>query len=151
MYRLYLAFILTLIFSTNSFGSYLVLSSKESSVKERLSLPDIKNIFLGKKIFWNDGSRIYRVHIKQDSDQMKKFLESILKMTSREFNKYWRRKLFAGKGHPPTEFKTEEEALNYISKNAGSVGIVGSKPEKYNDGLYFFKPDSNGKELVLIK
>lgn len=149
MYRIYLTLIL--LFSFSAWGQpYLVLSSTDSSVVEKIDVEDLRDIFLGNRIFWRNGSRIYSAHVPKETKTMKRFLKKVLSMSPSQYNKYWRRKLFSGKGHPPMEIESEKLAYEYIMKTNGSLGIVQHLPKRRPKNLFFFRPASDGKTLDLI-
>lgn len=151
MYRINL-FIILILVSANAWSkSYVVLSSTSQSVKESIDVLDLRDIFLGHKLYWRDGKRIFPAHFNKKSKTMKVFLDTVLDMSPRKFNNYWRRRLFSGKGHPPIEHESAGETLEYIKRTNGAVGIVGNLPKKKIAGLYFFKPATDGRSLNLVK
>lgn len=152
MYRKYLFFITLLLSANLSFAtSYIVLSSTDSTIKENIDIADLRDIFLGNRVFWRNGERIFPAHIQKEQKQMKNFLKNVLSMSPRKFNKYWRRRLFSGKGHPPIEINSDLKTIDYIKKTNGSIGIVGRKPRTIAENLHYFKPSKDGHSLLAIR
>ena len=81
---------------------------------------------------------------------MKEFLEDVLSMSPRKYNRYWRRKLFSGKGHPPVEIESDRKTLDYVTKTNGAIGIINNLPKTAKSNLYFFKPSTDGHTLNYI-
>jgi hypothetical protein len=127
------------------------MSSTDSSIKENIDLADLRDIFLGNRLFWRNGERIFAAHINKEAKQMKKFLKNVLHMSPRKYNKYWRRRLFSGKGHPPVEINSDKKTIDYVKKTNGSIGIIGTMPKVQEKDLFFFKAASDGHSLEGIK
>lgn len=105
---------------------------------------------MGYRVLWRNGDRIFTSHIKMNSIHMKRFLKDVVSLSPRQFNKYWRRRLFSGKGHPPLEFKTDKKVLDYVHKTDGAIGIVSKIPKRNIAGLLFIDSTDNGR-LRIIK
>lgn len=88
-----------------------------------LSSAEVMNMFLGKKVSWDDGKKIEIVTLK-DSAIHQEFLKDYVKKTPQQFLCYWRQMLFAGKGAIPKTCDSEAEAVDFISKTPGSIGYV---------------------------
>jgi hypothetical protein len=134
--------------SAKADNSYIVMSSTDSIVQENVDIKDLKDIFLGHRVLWRNGDRIFPAHIRKTSSYMNKFLESVLSMSPRQYNKYWRRRLFSGKGHPPVEFNNDDKVLSYVQKTEGAIAIISKLPKKKYTGLHFFQPVSDGLNKV---
>jgi hypothetical protein len=114
-----------------------------------LSLGDVRDIFLGQKLFWQNNERIYPVCSNLASPPLVQFQHDILKMEPDQYTSYWRRKLFSGKGHPPKEFSDDAQALSFIRSNPSSIGILESKPDpRASEGLAVFRVDPSQGQLV---
>jgi hypothetical protein len=152
MYRKYPFFIILLLAVNTSFASsYIVLSSTDSTIKENIDIADLRDIFLGNRVFWRNGERIFPAHIQKEQKQMKRFLKEVLSMSPRKFNKYWRRRLFSGKGHPPIEIHSDIKTIDYVKKTIGSIGIIGTKPKVFGENLHYFKASRDGHSLLPLK
>ncbi|BBO91595.1 substrate-binding domain-containing protein [Desulfosarcina ovata] len=83
----------------------------------------VKDIFLGKKSSWSDGSPIEFVILESGSDH-DLFLKTYVKKTAKQFSTYWKKQVFTGKGAMPKAFASEGELISYVSGNSGVVGYV---------------------------
>ena len=154
MYRIYLATFLlfSLVVSSSASGnSYVVMSSTDSTVKENIDIADLRDIFLGNRLFWRNGERIFPAHIPKETQKMKVFLNQVLSMSPRKFNKHWRRRLFSGKGHPPLELDSDRKTIDYVKTTNGAIGVIGRLPKKRDSHLFFFKPSNDGHSLKLTE
>ena len=81
------------------------------------------NIFLGKKATWENGNKITFVTLK-DGDTHKTFLRTYIRKTPEQFNYYWKRMLFTGKGVIPKSFESDQEVIEFVSRNKNTVGYL---------------------------
>jgi len=88
-----------------------------------LSKNDIKNIFLGMKTKWSDGHKITFVVLK-GSEVHEEFVKKYVRKTAFQFNTYWRKRLFTGKGKPPKSFSDEAALLKYIADTHNAIGYI---------------------------
>ncbi len=155
MYISYLKLILLLMtISLSSLaqnGTYIVMSSTDSVIEESVDLKDLRDIFLGHRILWRNGDRIFAAHIDKTSPQMVNFLKDVISMSPRKFNKYWRRRLFSGKGHPPIELDSDKKAIDYVYKTEGAIAVVSKLPTTKFKGLHFFAPVKSEDRLELVE
>jgi len=85
----------------------------------------IKQIYLNRSKKWQDGSRI-RLTILSNHPTTTLFMTKYLGKSSTQFDRYWKRQLFSGKGIPPEYFKTLEDLLHYIHITKGAIGFIDS-------------------------
>ena len=114
-------FVLLCLASTAAFADVVVIANKNvpetSMSKER-----VKNIFLGKVVKWQDGSRIRFVTLKGDSH--KSFLKEYIGRSEAQYKTYWKKILFTGKGSMPKSFDTEQEMAQYVANTKGAIGYI---------------------------
>lgn len=89
-----------------------------------LSQAELARIFLGKKTFWESGSRISPSLLNEKSPLTELFLEESVRKTVRQYRAYWKRRLFSGQGTAPKTFASSEQVTNYVVENSGAIGIV---------------------------
>jgi ABC-type phosphate transport system substrate-binding protein len=89
-----------------------------------LSQAELARIFLGKKTFWESGSRISPSLLNEKSQLTELFLEESVRKTVRQYRAYWKRRLFSGQGTAPKTFASSEQVTNYVVENSGAIGIV---------------------------
>lgn len=90
-----------------------------------LTADDFKNILLGKKLKFEDGSNI-KLAILADGPVHERVIRDFTQRTTDQFDKYWKRQVFSGQGIMPQQFKTEAELIAYVAATPGGLGYVGS-------------------------
>lgn len=93
---------------------------------DTLSRTDVKKIFLGKKLLWDDDREIRFVVMKK-SPVHKEFVKTYTQKSASQFRRYWKKLIFTGKGSAPTAFDTEAEVIAYVSETEGAIGYVSSE------------------------
>lgn len=93
-----------------------------------LSQAELKNIFLGKKVRWADNQRIDCV-AQKDTPCHESFLQNYVQKNPFQFNNYWKKQIFTGKGQPPRTFATEQELIDYVSRTSGAIGYSCTRPD----------------------
>jgi ABC-type phosphate transport system substrate-binding protein len=88
-----------------------------------LSQKDIRDIYLGKKIDWTNGKKIVFVMLKE-GPIMDAFLEKYVEKSAAQFESYWRKLLFSGKGILPPSMDDEAKMIDFVSKTEGAIGYV---------------------------
>ena len=90
-----------------------------------LSKKELKNIYLGKKTKWNNGNRI-AFFIYESSELHNSFLKLYIGKSASQFNNYWKKIVFTGKGKFPKKVKNETELLTIINETPNAIGYVGN-------------------------
>lgn len=103
-------------------ADYVVVANKETPVTV-VSQKDLKNMYLGKKTTWSDGSRV-TVFTRLDSDINKPFLKQVVNKTPQQYSTYWKKSLFTGTGLPPKDFASDAELKAAIAATPGAVGYI---------------------------
>ncbi len=93
-----------------------------------ISQAELKNIFLGKKVRWADNQRIDCV-AQKDTSCHESFLQQYIQKNPFQFNNYWKKQIFTGKGQPPRTFASEQELIDYVSRTSGAIGYSCSRPD----------------------
>lgn len=103
---------------------------------QQLSKEQIKDIFLGKKTLWEDGRRIIICHLKSRDKSLTHFLNTVLGMSPRQYDFYWKSKVFSGQGYPPRTFNSHEEIINYLKLEPRAIGILNQNPMQLLNVIY---------------
>ncbi|OQX21899.1 MAG: hypothetical protein BWK80_31910 [Desulfobacteraceae bacterium IS3] len=113
-------------------GEILIIAHKGVSAGE-LSKNEIKSIFLGEKIRWDDDRKMTFVILK--TKEHDEFLRAYIGNTAAQYLNYWKKMVFTGKSKSPKAFDTPEKLLEYVAETDGSVGYIPSEAysEAYND------------------
>jgi len=121
-----LSVLLTLIFLLVLMSSLVqaevVVVANNSVNTDNLGLKDIKKIFLGKKMYWDDNQKI-TLFILKDSPAHKEFVRTYLGKSENQYTNYWKQLLFTGKGMMPQRV-SQEELLEKIKETEGAIGYM---------------------------
>jgi len=126
-----LALVLFLCLSASAIAGELVIVN--SSVSVTALDPDaLKNIYLGNKSQWSDGTRIIPVMLERGPAH-ESFIKNVVKKSLAQFSSYWQQAIFTGKGQPPQSFASEAELVSYVAKTKGAIGYIG--PSTAHEGV----------------
>jgi len=92
-------------------------------VTDSLNKDEIKQIFLGKKTQWKDNSSI--IFILPDNDQLLiDFLKTFIGKSPEQFENYWKKQVFTGKGKMPKVIRTTAELTAFVAENKGTITFM---------------------------
>ncbi len=94
-------------------------ANSESTISEN----DAKNIFLGKKTAWENGTRVIAV-TQENSPVHEGFTKEVVKKTPAQFSTFWKKALFTGTGTPPKDFGNDSEMKAFVAANPGGIGYI---------------------------
>ena len=113
--------------SKNTYAVSEVVFIVNTSVETKsLSKSDIKEIFLGEKITWDNGNEIV-IAVIDDSTIHELFTRTYLKKSAVQFLRYWRNQVFCGKGSLPKYLKSEKEMLQFVADTKNALGYISSE------------------------
>ncbi len=113
-------------FTPLAFSGDVSFISHQTVPDNTLAKIDVKNIFLGRKTQWSNGTPIKIVLLMKD-DVHETFCKTYLRKTPSQFKAYWRRMVFSGMGQIQQFFGSEKEIIEFIAQTEGSVGYVFSR------------------------
>jgi len=128
MNKLVLAISINILITLSAFAeaNTYVISSNKALIDE-VSPSILKGILIGKKTYWDSGDRVKLCHIITSNNDFKRLLKRTINMSADQYLNLWRRKLFTGRGFPPTQLKTEKDIINCVKENSSAIGIVSKK------------------------
>jgi ABC-type phosphate transport system substrate-binding protein len=85
---------------------------------------EVKRIFLGKKTSLEDWKGEIVFAIQKKTDAAIQFLSEYVGKSTYQYNIYWKKRVFAGKGKAPPAFSSDQEIAAFVSKTAGAMGFV---------------------------
>jgi ABC-type phosphate transport system substrate-binding protein len=88
-----------------------------------LTSDDIKQIYLGKRKLWSDGTKISLVTFKSGAIT-DSFMKNFLNKKTDQFLIYWKQLMFTGRGSMPKLVSSEEEMIEYVKETPGAIGYV---------------------------
>ena len=93
-----------------------------------LSQADLQNIYLGKKDKWSNNQAINFTALN-DGQCYESFIRQFVERTPFQFQNYWKKQIFTGKGQPPRGFDSPSELVDYVSRTSGAVGFSCTPPD----------------------
>lgn len=128
MKTLVILFILTQTFISICFAKVYLYSQNKSNLNEATE-ETLLQMLKGNKSYWKSGERIKLCHLEARDDSFQYILEDYLKLTADQYLNLWRRKLFTGRGFPPSLLKSNVDVIDCVNSNENSIGIL---PKKIN-------------------
>jgi ABC-type phosphate transport system substrate-binding protein len=89
-----------------------------------LSVTDLKNIYLGRKKTWSDGTQIVPYMRPPKVGAGFTFHRDVLHMTPARFRYHWQGLQLSGQGSPPRTLTLPTEVMQAVAGNRGAVGYV---------------------------
>jgi ABC-type phosphate transport system substrate-binding protein len=115
--------ILILLSTTSTAYSEMMIISHKSVPNRVFSRQEIKDIFMGKKLYWDDKSKIAVATMADDSSNSA-FLQAYLEQNPKQYNGYWEKRIFTGDKDVPKRVKTAKSMIDYIASTRGAVGFI---------------------------
>lgn len=100
-----------------------VLITDNSNPVTTISAKDVKNVYLGKKSVWSDGSHI-TVFTQIGSTVNKVFMKEMARKTPQQYSTYWKKSLFTGTGLPPKDFSSDDAVKAAVAAKPGAIGYI---------------------------
>ncbi len=88
-----------------------------------LSKDDAKNILLGNKGRWGNGTAI-KLAVLAGGPAHEAVITEITARSPDQFDKYWKKQVFTGKGVMPESMPDEAAMIAYVAKTPGAFGYV---------------------------
>jgi ABC-type phosphate transport system substrate-binding protein len=104
-------------------GQDIVLVVNPAVTEASVSNEDAKNILLGNKAKWESAGNI-KVVLLSEGAVHEKAIQEFTQRTADQFDKFWKKQVFTGKGIMPAQVKTDADVIDYVAKNAGAFGYV---------------------------
>ena len=67
---------------------------------------------------------------------MNLFLKNVLGMSTRQYDFYWKSKVFSGQGYPPRTFNSHDEMVNYLKLEPRAIGVLEQDPKELLNVIY---------------
>ena len=94
-----------------------------NNVEDEVDSKTIKRIFLGKKTQWNNHNTIVFFVFSSD-DVFDQFVRQFLGKSRKQFNNYWKRRVFTGKGLIPKSYDNIDLLIDSVRKTNGSISFI---------------------------
>lgn len=103
-------------------GDFVVIVNKGNPINV-INKQDLKQVALGKKSEWKDGSKIFFV-MREGQGVHEQFVKEILHKNTSQYANYWKMALFTGTGTPPKTVKSDEEVKNIVAGRKDAIGYI---------------------------
>lgn len=98
-----------------------------------LSEKTVRNLYLGKSVQLDDGTRVEVVDLPSGNAVRDEFYEKVIGKDTTQIKAYWAKRIFTGKGSPPETRLNEAAVLKWVSEAPGRIGYVSA--EAVNDSV----------------
>ena len=88
-----------------------------------ISSDDAKAILLGNKTKW-DGGGLIKLAVLTQGDAHEKIMHDYVQRSADQFDKYWKKMVFSGKGMMPMQAASDADLVAYVAKTPGAIGYV---------------------------
>ena len=88
-----------------------------------LSRAELKAIFLGEKVKWDNKKHI-RIVILENGLAYVDFLQTIVGKTPSQYDQHWMKLVYTGRGSIPPSFIEEHQVIEYVTKQPHAIGFV---------------------------
>jgi ABC-type phosphate transport system substrate-binding protein len=104
-------------------GEQIAVIARASHPVDTVSQEELARIYRGKKLFWEDGTRIIPVNLAADHPCRKHFSHLVLGLLPEEMQEYWNAQYFHGIS-PPYVLSSEEAVLRFVTETPGAIGYL---------------------------
>lgn len=94
---------------------------------ESISPEEASRIFLKQVKTWPMGLPIEVVDQHADSKLRAIFSRAVHGRSVPAIKSHWHKKIFTGRGLPPTELKSDVEVIRFVSSHPGGIGYISSR------------------------
>lgn len=108
----------------SSFAEDVVVIANRSIHEDSMSKGDIEKIFLGKKKYIDNVQ--LKIVMQRDKEMQSLFLQKFSNKSPSQFDIYYKRLIFSGKGEAPRVVMNNREMLSFVSNTPGAIGYVSS-------------------------
>lgn len=117
-----LILILSLLASAPSIAGYSVIVHPSNSAT--IDMDDVKNIFMGKKGSFDDGSSAIPVNYTQGHPARTAMVGNVVSRSPSQYVSHWAKMVFTGAATPPKEISEPSEMKSLVSSNPNLIGYI---------------------------
>lgn len=119
------------------------------SVKgDRVSIRELKNVYLGKASALSDGTPIEPVLARRGMAH-EAFLKQCLDQSNEQLQLYYRGLVFSGKGSMPKEVNSDAEMVAYVARTRNAIGYVSA--DANTDGVRTLNIESPASRKLVTR
>jgi len=103
-----------------------IIVNKTNSIDE-ISFKDLSKIFMMKRRYWENGTKIYPIMQEAGSPEKEIVLKKIYKMNDKLLKKYWITEMFKGEITSfPKSLSSNESVKRFVSQAPNAIGYIDS-------------------------
>ena len=100
-----------------------VITNKSTGI-DSISSSEVKALFMKKQKSFSNGTAVVVGDQTDDSAIRTDFTKTVIGKKPKKLKKFWSKRIFAGKGTPPTVVGDNAEMLKWVAKTPNSLGYV---------------------------
>ncbi len=124
--RALIAALVLLFASEENARAELVVIVNKDNPATAIRAAELRMIYNGGKRTFQHGVSVQPANLAPENPVGKIFFANVLHIAAESYRLFWVRMIFSGKGRPPVEFETEQEAINFVAANKGGLAFVDS-------------------------
>lgn len=94
-----------------------------STADAALDAEAIKSILIGNKTKWESGTAL-KLGVLKEGPVHEKVVRDYTQRSADQFDKFWKKLVFTGKGMAPATFSDDAEAVAWVAKTPGALAYV---------------------------
>ena len=100
--------------------------SAKSAVRD-LSAGQVADIFLGKTTRFPDGTPAVPIDLQEESAARERFYAQFTGKSPAQVKAHWSKIIFTGRGQPPMQAASPEQARKMIAENPNAIGYIDNR------------------------
>lgn len=105
--------------STMGQKKFVVIANNDVPI-EAIDKSTLKRVYNGFTTQWSNGLKAKPSYISSNVESFWSYLGT----SKSNFDKFWTKRVFSGNGVPPIEHKANSDAITYVSKVSGAIGVI---------------------------
>lgn len=118
-----LLILILILIQQSAFAAQFVVLNKKNPVST-LTIAQVKDIYLGEKLRWDDNTPIHLVDYNSSSPTRVNFTDHILGLSIARVNKTWLKLSLAGVSIPPKILRSEAEVVESVGNDPLAIGYL---------------------------
>jgi ABC-type phosphate transport system substrate-binding protein len=104
-------------------GAFVVIVNPETRT-DAIDRDFLRGAYLKKIVEWGEGEAIHPVDLPTRYPARDAFTEQVIRKTPAQLRAYWNQQIFSGKGTPPPEVSSPQDAIAYVIGTPGAIGYI---------------------------
>jgi ABC-type phosphate transport system substrate-binding protein len=91
-----------------------------------ISAADLKNIYVGRTMYWEDGQSVGIILLADEmgGDKTDAALNEVSGMNASQFRTFWQRMVFSGRGRQPRKADDAASLVALVASTKGAIALV---------------------------